>query len=241
MHNEVGNIATVYQDVFSSVSPLEHDLEVVIVDDCSSDGTDAELKRLQSNSDHLVIIRHPKRLGQSAAIATAISATEGDVIATLDGDGQNVAQDITLLLEQLTPDTVCVNGIRSQRNDPWLKVFSSKVANSIRRWLLNDPILDAGCGVKVVRREALSGVPYFNGMHRFLPTMLHMQGHLVKQVVVRQRERKSGDSKYAVNDRLWKGIADCFAMIWFRRYCFTHIKVDSAPPQTFLNTQQHDD
>lgn len=223
MHNEVGNIAGVYQDVLSAVSQLGHDFEVVVVDDCSSDGTDVELKRIQAESEHLIVIRYPQRLGQSAAIATGISSSAGEVIATFDGDGQNVGQDITVLLQQLTPDTACVNGIRAQRNDPWLKVFSSKVANNVRRWLLNDPIVDSGCGVKVVRREALIGLPYFNGMHRFLPTMLHMQGHLVKQVAVLQRERKTGDSKYAVNDRLWKGIADCFAMIWFRRYCFTHL------------------
>lgn len=227
VHNEAENIADVYQELCDLNLSPEYEIEIVIVDDSSIDNTRRVLDEIKSSADNVTVVCHPQRLGQSAAIATGISVTDGQIIATLDGDGQNVAQDIPILLLELCPQTACVNGIRSQRNDPRFKVFSSKIANRVRRWLLNDPIVDAGCALKLFRRDALFGLPYFDGMHRFLPSILHMQGYAIKQVQVRQRPRKCGNSKYGVSNRLGKGMLDCMAMIWYRRYCFNHIEMSN--------------
>jgi dolichol-phosphate mannosyltransferase len=235
VYDEADNILNVYQELCELTLPPAYKVEIVIVDDLSTDQTPKVLNSIQSTSDNIVVIRHPQRLGQSAAIASGISASDGEIIVTMDGDGQNVAQDIAILLAQLCPRTACVNGVRSVRHDPRLKVFSSQVANRARRWLLNDPIIDAGCGLKVIRRDALCGLPYFNGMHRFLPSMLHMQGHVVRQVFIQQRERKSGRSKYGIGNRLWKGLVDCVAMLWFRRYCFSHLKMQSHTASSTLS------
>jgi dolichol-phosphate mannosyltransferase len=134
----------------------------------------------------------------------------------MDADGQNDPESIPELLAAL-PGFDCVAGVRRRREDNWVKRVSSKIANGFRNAITGDRISDSGCTFRALRREALAEVPVFNGMHRFLPSLLRFQGYRVTEIAVRHRPRTTGVSKYGVGNRLFRGIRDCFAMRWYRR------------------------
>ena len=120
------------------------------------------------------------------------------------------------MLEKAIHDSVdCVTGVRRKRQDNFIRRFSSRVANGFRNWITGDQVSDSGCGIRVVRRAALREIPVFNGMHRFLPTLLRGQGYTVAETTVNHRERLRGTSKYGVHNRLWRGIRDCFGIRWY--------------------------
>jgi hypothetical protein len=110
-----------------------------------------------------------------------------------------------------------VCGIRRKREDSLVRRVSSRVANAFRNMMTGDRIADAGCTFRAFRRAALAEVPVFNGMHRFLPTILRRQGYHVVERLVNHRPRTRGKSKYGVGNRLWRGIVDCLAMRWYAR------------------------
>jgi dolichol-phosphate mannosyltransferase len=109
----------------------------------------------------------------------------------------------------------CVTGVRKKRRDVFLKRASSRIANGFRNWITGDQVTDSGCGIRVVRREALREIPIFNGTHRFLPTLLRAQGFTVAEYAVNHRERVRGVSKYGMHNRLWRGLRDCFGIRWY--------------------------
>jgi dolichol-phosphate mannosyltransferase len=151
------------------------------------------------------------------------------VVVTLDADGQNDPADIPALLAALRPGVDCVTGVRTQRQDSFVKRVSSRVANAYRNWITGDRVTDAGCTFRAVRRAALREVPVFNGLHRFLPTILRRQGFTVAELPVNHRPRTRGVSKYGVGNRLWRGLRDCFAMRW---YAARVIPADRLLPET---------
>ncbi|CAB1055654.1 Glycosyl transferase, group 2 family [Olavius sp. associated proteobacterium Delta 1] len=140
-------------------------------------------------------------------------------VVTMDADQQNDPADIPTLLEaSKEADAVC--GIRQNRQDDWVRRISSRIANGFRNWVTQDDIADAGCTFRAVRRVALGEIPVFKGMHRFLPTLLRLQGFKVIEIPVNHRPRTRGESKYGVRNRLFRGLIDCFAILWFRKRCF---------------------
>ena len=164
----------------------------------------------------LRVVKHRVNSGESAAQATGFRAACGELIVTMDADQQNDPADIPALLEALTPETACVCGVRRSREDDFVKRASSRLANAFRNFVTGDRIRDAGCTFRVIRRRALAEVPVFNGMHRFLPSLLRAQGYRVAEIFVNHRPRTRGSSKYGIGNRLWRGIRDCFAMRWYR-------------------------
>lgn len=134
---------------------------------------------------------------------------------TLDADMQNPPSEIPRLLAELTPEIEAVCGVRRNRNDHFIRRLSSRIANCSRDWITGVPVKDAGCGLRVIRKDALREIPVFNGMHRFLITILKLQGFGVKEVDIAHAPRPAGKSKYGIHNRLWRGIADCFAMRWY--------------------------
>ena len=218
LYNEAESISGLCQEIEGCVfAPFIE--QIILVDDASVDQTWSVLRDLAAGSAKITVVRHRHNLGQSAAIATGMMLAGAEIVVTLDGDGQNVPADIPQLLDALTPDVDCVCGVRTSRDDPAVKVVTSRVANRVRQWILGDQIKDTGCSLRVIRRNALAEIPRFNGMHRFLPSMLEMLGFRVVQIPVRHRPRVRGESKYGVGNRLWKGIVDCMVMVWFRRNC----------------------
>lgn len=215
--NEEGNVGPLMHEVKAALLPLGKPFEVLFVDDASDDGTVSVLQNLD-DGEVLRVIRHRLNSGQSAAVATGFRSARGAIIGTLDGDGQNNPADLPAffkLIEKREADCVC--GVRERRNDNWVRKVSSRVANNFRNMITGDSVRDSGCGIRAMRRECLAEIPVFNGMHRFLPSILRFQGFSVREQEVSHRPRLQGVSKYGIHNRLWRGIVDCFAIRWFRK------------------------
>ncbi len=197
--------------------------EILYVDDGSADETPkrlAEAARLPGTP--LRWRRHRVACGQSAAIATGITAAAGDWIATLDGDGQNDPADIRRLFEcALTEEgngaPVLITGWRKARRDGWQKRVASWLANRVRAALLGDATPDTGCGLKLFRRAAFLDLPRFDHMHRFLPALFRRVGGRVVSVAVNHRPRRAGRSNYGTFDRLLVGLVDLAGVYWLMR------------------------
>ena len=226
--NEEGNVGPLLEEITTTLRSRGDSFEVIAVDDASTDGSLAKLRDLQVLHPGLRILRHRFNAGQSAAFAAGFTHARGPVVVTLDADGQNDPQDIPALLDALRPGIACVTGIRRKREDSGVRRLSSRLANAYRNWITGDRITDAGCTFRAVRREALREVPVFNGLHRFLPTILRRQGFVVVEWPVNHRPRTRGVSKYGVGNRLWRGIRDCFAMRW---YAARAIRADRLHPE----------
>ncbi len=230
-YNEEPNVEACYRELVEVLAGLGRPFEVIVIDDGSTDGTFAVLRRLAAAEGRLRVLRFARNAGQTAALAAGFRAARGDTVVTLDADLQNDPRDIPKLLAALPGhDAVC--GWRVDRQDPWAKRMGSRVANVVRRAVTRDGVHDTGCMLKAFRREALGRLPLFRGMHRFLPALLHMEGCRVVEVPVRHRPRRAGQSKYGNWSRLWAGLADLWAVRWMarRRLDYEVVEQLNAPP-----------
>ncbi len=218
--NETENLKPLISEIAQSLRGHET-FEIVYVDDGSDDDTPTRLVELKSGFPELKVFRHKICCGQSAAVASGVRMATAPVIATLDGDGQNDPADIPALLarfrDETDPDKILVAGHRTNRKDTWIKRFSSRFANAIRRAILKDDTPDTGCGLKVFSRDAFLAMPRFDHMHRYLPALMIRSGGQVVSVPVNHRHRERGTSKYGTLDRLWVGIADLMGVSWLIR------------------------
>lgn len=218
--NELDNVEPLISEIAAALRGSER-FEIVYVDDGSDDGTTERLVELTEPFPELRAFRHNICSGQSVAICTGVENAKADVIATLDGDGQNDPADIPALLKRLResdhPDATMVAGWRAKRRDTFIRRLSSRVANGIRGSLLKDQTPDTGCGLKVFPRKAFMQMPHFNHMHRFLPALMIRGGGQVVSVEVNHRPRERGTSKYGVWNRLWVGIVDIRGLMWLIR------------------------
>lgn len=213
-YNEEENILPLAQEIVAALSALPGGFELILVDDASTDTTAQWIRDISLPQVRGVF--HRVNCGQSAAVGSGFQAARGEWVATLDGDGQNDPADIPAMLQEANRSGVdCVTGVRRKRRDTFIRRISSKAANGFRNWITGDQVTDSGCGIRVVRRSALREIPVFNGMHRFLPTLLRGQGFSVTEMTVNHRERVRGTSKYGVHNRLWRGIRDCFGIRWY--------------------------
>lgn len=215
--NEEDNVGVLLQQIDAVMKPMGKRYEVIYVDDRSTDRSLEVLRRLKASHAHVRVLRHGINSGESASSLTGMAHARGDVIITMDADLQNDPADIPELLANLTDGIAAVCGVRRKREDDWVKRLSSKIANRFRNRMTGDQIADAGCTYRAIRRVALRDIPVFNGLHRFLPTILRMQGFTVTEILVNHRPRTAGVSKYGVGNRAWRGIVDCFAMRWLRK------------------------
>lgn len=213
--NEAGSLAALLAEFAEVLKPVGQSYEVICVDDASTDRSVAVLRDLRRQHPELRLLRHRVNAGQSAAYATGFAHARGQVVITLDADGQNDPHDIPALLAALTPGIACVTGVRRQRQDNATRRVSSRIANAYRNWVTGDRVTDAGCTFRALRRDALRELPVFNGLHRFIPTILRRQGFRVVELPVNHRPRTQGVTKYGTRNRLWRGIRDCFAMRWY--------------------------
>ncbi len=219
--NEQDNVEPLAREIHAALAG-RHAFETIFVDDGSTDGTaQAVLTARAAGMPEVRLIRHSKRSGQSAAVATGVREARAPWVATLDGDGQNDPADIPRLFDAVrqsnSPRLRLVMGNRTTRRDTWLRRLSSRVANGVRGGMLKDGTPDTGCGIKVFDRGVFMDMPRFNHMHRFMPALFQREGFEVISVPVNHRERTRGTSKYGLHNRLWVGIVDLFGVMWLIR------------------------
>jgi dolichol-phosphate mannosyltransferase len=217
--NEEGNIGALIEETFAKV-PEDALGEVLAVDDGSDDGTGAEIKALLGEHPKLRYLRHGRRAGQSAALRTGVLAATYPVIATMDGDGQNDPADIMRLAERRgsgNGEPAMAAGIRIGRAGPGSRKAASRAANFIRDKVLADGCPDTGCGLKLYRREAFLELPYFTGMHRYLPALFLTYGHEIAYEPVNDRPRLKGASKYTNLGRALIGLYDLIGVSRLRK------------------------
>jgi dolichol-phosphate mannosyltransferase len=215
--NEAGSIAEQFAELDQVLAPLAP-FEVVYVVDGSTDDTLAVLER--ERRPWLRVIRHADSCGKSAALLSGIRAARAPVVSTLDGDGQNDPKYVLPLVEALErggPGIGLAVGQRTRRGDGAFKKYQSRVANAVRKVMLNDDTRDTACGHKVIRREIFLLLPFFDSLHRFLPALTKREGYGVVHVDVVDRPRTAGTSHYGFFDRLWSGIHDLFGVAWLLR------------------------
>jgi dolichol-phosphate mannosyltransferase len=199
--------------------------ELIMVDDGSSDNTAQILDGLSSRNKNFRALHLAPNSGQSAALHAGFTAAWGDLIATLDGDGQNDPRDIAVLIGEMNRKRVhMMCGIRLKRSDNATRRLSSRVANHVRSAILQDGITDIGCSLRVFRRECLTGIHLFRNSHRFFPALVKMAGFSVSEMPVSHRPRRFGNSRYGggINSRLWAGIADLAGVYWMRKRSFSY-------------------
>src|SRR5271154_36148 len=218
VRNEAGNIAPLVAEIAKALQ--DRAFEIVYVDDGSADATGDELRELMRGHPGLRQIRHNESCGQSAAIRTGVAAARAPVVVTLDGDGQNDPAFIPALIAALeagAPRIGLVAGQRTGRKATGFKKLQSRIANAVRKTVLKDGTRDTGCGLKAFRRDVFLSLPYFNGLHRFLPALIRRDGFAVGYVEVVDRPRGQGVSNYGFWDRLWIGLLDLAGVWWLVR------------------------
>jgi len=216
IHDERENLEPLLAELDDALDPGGNGIEILLVDDASRDGSSALIARLAISRSHVRALHLRERRGQTAAFDAGFKAARGSRIVTMDGDLQNDPHDIPRLVAALDEHDVAV-GYRSQRRDAWPRRFSSRIANAVRNRLTGDDIIDTGCSLKAFRRECLDGLKLYRGMHRFLPTLLRMDGRQVIQLAVNHRVRHAGRSKYGITDRLFSTFADLMAVRWMKK------------------------
>ena len=230
VYNEEENLRPLISELKGVLSRLNTGFEMICVDDCSTDASVSVIRELQLEHPELRLIRHSINSGESAGTATGFAQARGDIIITMDADQQNDPADIPALINALAGfDGVC--GVRRTREDDWVKRISSKVANAFRNWTTKDKISDAGCTFRALRRAALAEIPVFNGMHRFLPTLMRLQGFTVTEILVNHRPRTRGVSKYGLGNRMFRGLVDCLAIMWWRKRCVSAKRIQAEEPR----------
>lgn len=219
VRNEADNVAPLIAEIAAALD-RRWDYEIIYVDDGSTDETPARISALRQTRGNLRQIRHAASCGQSAAVRSGVRAARGAIVATLDGDGQNnpaFLPELIAAIESGGDRAGLAAGQRVGRKDTGFKKLQSRIANKVRDAILCDGTRDSGCGLKAFRRDVFLSLPYFDGLHRFLPALVRREGYDIVFVDVIDRPRRSGVSNYGFFDRLWVGLMDLAGVWWLIR------------------------
>jgi dolichol-phosphate mannosyltransferase len=232
VRNEAENVAPLIAEIAAALEG-RWGYEIIYVNDGSTDATGEQLAAVMQQRRNLRQIRHATSSGQSAAVRSGVRAARGVIVATLDGDGQNdptFLPDLISAIENGGDRVGLAAGQRIGRKDTGFKKIQSRIANGVRSAILRDGTRDTGCGLKAFRREVFLALPYFDGLHRFLPALVRREGYEIAYVDVIDRPRRSGVSNYGFFDRLWIGIMDLAGVWWLiRRKKSTPVATEVTP------------
>lgn len=219
VRNEADNIGPLVAEITAALDG-RWVYEIIYVNDGSTDATEAVLRAQMKGRSNLRQLRHAQSCGQSAAVRSGVRAARGRIVATLDGDGQNDPSFLPALIDAIEIGAGRIGlaaGKRVGRKDTAFKKLQSRIANGVRSSILGDGTRDTGCGLKAFQRDAFLLLPYFDGLHRFLPALFRREGFDIAYVDVKDRPRRSGVSNYGFFDRLWIGIMDLAGVWWLIR------------------------
>jgi glycosyltransferase involved in cell wall biosynthesis len=206
--NEEANMPNLQAELRSALAGLDH--EIIFVDDGSTDQSVAKIE----NAPHVRVLRFEKNAGQSAALFAGLNAARGAIIVTIDSDLQNDPADVSRLLVEISHGADLVCGYRQKRKDTMIKRLTSRIANFVRSRYTRDGVRDTGCTLKAMRRECVSALIPFKGMHRFIPALVKGAGFHIVEVPVNHRPRKFGESKYGFGNRALRATIDMFGVRW---------------------------
>ncbi len=229
LYNEEENIPILQRELAAALAGLDY--EIVFVDDGSRDAT---LARITADEEGRVrVLVFERNAGQSAAMYAGLHAARGRSVALLDGDLQNDPADIPRLVAEIergAADLVC--GYRAKRKDTLVKRLTSRVANFVRSRFTRDGVRDTGCTLKAMRRECVSALVPFVGMHRFIPALVKGAGFRLMEMPVNHRPRQFGVSKYGLGNRALRATVDMFGVRWLLSRQLRYRVASDAPPGT---------
>ncbi len=215
VYNEEECLPMLVKELDDALADYAHPWEVILVDDCSTDRTPELIAEVCGRNPHYRSLRFAENRRQSAAMAAGFRAARGGIVVTLDADLQNDPRDIPQLLEHMV-EYDCVCGWRRRRQDNWFRLFQSRIANAVRNWVSGETITDTGCSLKAYRTDMLQKIFMFRGAHRFLPTLLKMEGATVREIPVNHRPRAAGVPKWGFWNRFIPATCDLLAVRWLK-------------------------
>jgi glycosyltransferase involved in cell wall biosynthesis len=215
VYNEEENLPILVPKLLEVLKDLRKIYEVIFVDDGSSDGSGGVLRGMATRYPSIRILRFKANRGLSAALIAGMREARGDILVTLDSDLQNDPADIPKLLRELDHHDMAT-GWRQKREDPWLKRISSRIGNTVRNRLSGENIQDSACTLRAFKRECVQEIWVFNGMHRFLSTLVKMKGYRIIEVPVAHHPRRFGKSKYNIRNRMWRSFIDLLVVRWMK-------------------------
>lgn len=217
VYNESENLEDLHGEVHAALAGLGYSWEFVFVDDGSSDNSLQIIQLLADKDPQVRYLAFERNQGQSAAFAAGFRYAQGDVLVTMDADLQNDPADIPAMVELYALGADMVIGWRAKRQDTLIKRYASRFANWVRNTISHEQVRDTGCSLKVMRADMARRIPMFTGMHRFLPTLMKLEGAVVEEVRVSHRPRSKGVSKYGIWDRAWASAYDLLAVRWMQK------------------------
>jgi glycosyltransferase involved in cell wall biosynthesis len=215
VYNEEESLPLLWAELREVLDPTGLVYEVIFVDDGSRDRSAELIREFRTKDSRVRLIRFGENAGETAANAAGLRAARGRRVVTIDADLQNDPHDIPMLLSYLD-EWDAVTGWRVKRDDPWLRRISSRIANAVRNAVSRETIRDSGCTFRAFRRECLREVKLYRGFHRFIPTLLKMEGYRVKEVPVNHRPRRFGRSKYGIGNRAFSAFRDLLVVRWMQ-------------------------
>ena len=216
VYNEEDNMAMAEDKLKAYLQHASKKGCVLFVNDGSIDNSLSRITGICSTNPDFYYLSFERNCGLSAAIKAGIDFTQSPLVGYIDADLQTDPEDFELLLEHAGQYPLVI-GIRAKRKDSWWKRRQSRIANSFRRKMTGDTALDTGCPLKVLHTDVAKKMPFFKGLHRFIPALVQLQKLEYKQVPVSHRQRVAGVSKFSMRNRLWGPLADCFAFRWMRK------------------------
>lgn len=216
VYNEEENLERVEKELLSYLKVAFRKTKVLFVNDGSKDKSQQLIENICNRNSDFHFIQFKKNQGLSTAIKAGIDHTDTELLGYIDSDLQTTPEDFNVLLNYIDEFDL-VNGVRLNRKDSFVKNLSSKIANIIRRVFTQDGMHDTGCPLKVIKTGYAKRIPFFNGLHRFLPAMVLLQNGKIKQVPVQHFPRMAGVTKFGLWNQIFDPLTDCFAYLWMRK------------------------